>query len=81
MRSSTPAASAVSISPRSKRQLVADQRPDVRLGDVQVGVERRVVVAADSQVAGARWRPVVRLRFVEQVVGLLQVRRAAGCGG
>ena len=38
-------------------ELVADQRADVGLGDVQVGVQRRIVVAAHPQVARSRRRP------------------------
>src|SRR5690606_704481 len=54
-------------------KLIAYQWPDIRLADVQVGVQRRIVVPADAQVAGAGRAPRLGLRFLQQVRGLVEV--------
>src|SRR5690606_25896330 len=56
-----------------QRELVADEGPDVRLRDVQVCVQWRVVLGGDAEVAGRRRLPGVGGGLVQQVVRLLEV--------
>jgi hypothetical protein len=40
---------------------------------VQIGIERRIVVAADAQIAGARRSPVLGLGIVQEMVRVVEI--------